>query len=157
MIYYYCWLVVDSHRTRNIQTQLKELFPDNATELRRYRPSGVEQKKLRLARFKSSQARHISKTHPRSIFKSKEKGKAPAVIPAHNPEIVSGDNTQSMFYDPYYHYDNSMIPSHFTMPQLCDWFVAPLNTIIPNETHFEDERGFSGKIVSAEEEERTIL
>jgi ankyrin repeat protein len=105
-----------STRSRNIQTQLSILLPENAKEWRRYRPNGINKGKDRLTALKNCREYQNSKRlrhtpQPKATLKK-------ADMTAFGLKQVQVANP---FYDPGRHYDSihcKGVPSHSTFPTL---------------------------------------
>ncbi|PMD57272.1 uncharacterized protein K444DRAFT_632391 [Hyaloscypha bicolor E] len=105
-----------STRSRNIQTQLSILLPENAKEWRRYRPNGINKGKDRLTALKNCREYQNSK-RLRHTPQPKAKLKK-ADMTAFGLKQVQVANP---FYDPGRHYDSihcKGVPSHSTFPTL---------------------------------------
>jgi hypothetical protein len=104
-----------SQSTRNIQTQLSALLPDNVTEWRQYRPCGKQQGVHRLAQFKRCKENQVCRyARYRSRQKAHQKGSSAESSPCSSREF------SSVFYNPSRHYEETLLghtPSHS--------FIAP--------------------------------
>jgi hypothetical protein len=109
--------------TRNIQTQLGVLLPDNVTDWRQYRPSGIQQGEHRLAELKRCRENRVSKyARYRSWYKTDAK-----ISHKSTPELSTFDTTSSPYYNPSRHYEEILpgrITSHSTLPRLTEWYSS---------------------------------
>ncbi|KAF4637684.1 hypothetical protein G7Y89_g407 [Cudoniella acicularis] len=142
-------LTIDDIRTRNIQTQLKDLLPNNAKEWQNYRPSSPEQMKLRLAQLKACKENQFAKySRYRARCISRQQRCSPLSI---STEVLS--EGPGPYSDPLIHYRHvglPGVPSHLSLPEMGTWYAhqSLKNQIQPYLSSDTYERRSSDKQVA---------